>query len=436
MKLTRAMNPLRGELNVPGDKSISHRSIMFGSIAEGDTLVRGFLRSADCISTMECFRAMGVSIEEGKDGKGDFVLIHGRGLRGLRKAEKELYCGNSGTTARLISGILSGQDFESILTGDASLSRRPMKRIIEPLRTLGADIRSEKGDGLLPLLIGPGELHGGEIHTKTASAQVKSAILLSGLYADNETSVFEPALSRNHTELMLRSFGADVRSGTEENPVAVIRGGAVLKGQDINVPGDISSAAFFMGAALMVQGSEILLKNTGINPTRDGIIRVFKEMGADIEVMNERTEAGEKTGDILVKYSPDMKGCEIGGSLIPTLIDELPLIAVVASFAEGDTVIKDAAELKVKESNRISLTVKNLCAMGVEAEEREDGMVIHGGKPLHHAVIDSGKDHRIAMSFSIAALACSDVRPTEIRDSACVGISYPLFYRDLDGLMK
>ena len=248
--------------------------------------------------------------------------------------------------------------------------------------------------------------------------------------------MYEPALSRNHTELMLSSFGAVVESGTVENPVAKISPGAVLHGQEIRVPGDISSAAFFMGAALIVQGSEILLKNTGINPTRDGIIRVFKEMGADIGLKNERTEAGEKTADILVKYSPDMKGCTIGGNIIPTLIDELPLIAVVAALAKGDTVIRDAAELKVKESNRISLMVANLCAMGVDAEERDDGMVIHGGKPLRHAVIDSGKDHRIAMSFSVAALACSDVRPTEIRDSACVGISYPLFYRDLDELMK
>lgn len=436
MKITRAVKGLRGELKIPGDKSISHRSIMFGAVSEGETLVRGFLRSADCISTMNCFRAMGIEIMEGEDSGGSYVLIRGKGLKGLKKPESPLDCGNSGTTTRLISGILAGQDFESILTGDESLIRRPMKRVIEPLASLGACIRSEKGDGLLPLIIDKGELHGGEIRTKVASAQVKSVILLSGLYADRETTVYEPALSRNHTELMLSAFGADVTAGSAEKPVSSIRPGNVLKGLDISVPGDISSAAYFIGAALIVPGSEVLLRNVGINPTRDGILRVFKEMGGNIKIENERYESGEKTADLIVSYSPSLRGVEIGGDIIPALIDELPLIAVVAAFAEGETLIRDARELKVKESNRIALTVDNLKAMGADAEERDDGMLIRGGKLLHHASIQSAKDHRIAMSFSVAALVNSDVQPVEIMDSACVGISYPTFFRDMDTLRR
>ncbi len=434
MKIARAQRGLKGEVAVPGDKSISHRSIMFGSLAEGDTLVRGFLRSADCISTMECFRKMGVGIDEGRDEEGEYLLIHGKGLHGLTGAGEDLYCGNSGTTARLISGILAGQDFESVLTGDESLSKRPMKRIIEPLSSLGASIRSGKGDGRLPLIIDKGNLHGGSIKIKVASAQVKSAVLLSGLYADGETTVREPALSRNHTELMLSAFGADLTPGTNEDPVCSLRPGRTLKGLSINVPGDISSAAYFMGAALIVPGSEVLLKNVGINPTRDGILRVFTEMGGNIRIENERYESGEKTADIIVKYSPALKGVNIGGDIIPALIDEIPLIAVVAAAAEGETVISDASELKVKESDRISLTAEGLNAMGGRVAKREDGMVIEGRTALHHAVIDPGKDHRIAMSFSVAALASKDVKPVEIRDPACVGISYPEFYRDLDRL--
>jgi len=436
MKIHHASNGLHGELTVPGDKSISHRAVMFGSIASGDTIIRGFLKSADCISTMNCFRAMGIEIEEGRDEKGGFIRVFGKGLRGLNKPDKPLDCGNSGTTTRLISGILAGQGFETRLTGDASLSRRPMRRIIEPLKAIGASIRSENKDGLLPLIIDRGELHGGEIRTRVASAQVKSAILLSGLYADKETVVIEPALSRNHTELMLSAFGADITGGSEADPRASVRPCSELRGLEVNVPGDISSAAYFIGAALIVPGSEVVLKNVGINPTRDGIIRVFREMGADIRIENERYESGERSADLIVKHSPSLKGVEIGGNIIPALIDELPLIAVVAAAAEGETVIRDAAELKVKESNRISLTVNNLKAMGADAEEREDGMVIRGGRPLHRASIETAFDHRIAMSFSVAALINSDVRPVEIRDPSCVGISFPDFFKDMDMLLK
>ncbi len=435
MKITHATKPLRGEIVVPGDKSISHRSIMFGALANGDTVVRGFLKSADCISTMNCFKAMGIEIEEGSDGEGDFILIHGKGLHGLSKPGSSLDCGNSGTTTRLISGILAGQDFETVLIGDESLSKRPMKRVIEPLSTLGASIASMNDDDRLPLVIGKGELHGGVIRTRVASAQVKSAILLSGLYADGETSVIEPSLSRNHTELMLKAFGADITAGSAEDTRTSVRPGRELKGMTVKVPGDISSAAFFIGAALLIPGSRVMLKNVGINPTRDGILKVFMDMGADITVENVRYETGEKCADILVNYSPELKGTTIGGDIIPALIDEIPLIAVVAAGAEGDTVIKDASELRVKESDRISLTVGNLNAMGASAEARDDGMVIHGGSPLHHAVIDTAKDHRIAMSFSVAALISESVQPVDIRDSACVGISYPGFYKDLDSLM-
>ncbi len=436
MKITRAINPLKGELKVPGDKSISHRSIMFGAISEGDTVVRGFLKSADCISTINCFRSLGVEIEEGEDSDGELIRVHGKGLYGLRASESDLYCGNSGTTARLISGILAGQSFSSRLTGDASLSKRPMKRITEPLNSLGADIRAEGDNFKLPLLISPGVLTGGVVHTKVASAQVKSAILLSGLYATGETKVVEPSLSRNHTELMLSAFGADITPGTFTDPSASVRPGGKLSGLSINVPGDISSAAYFLCAALTVPGSEVLLENVGVNPTRDGILRVFKDMGGDISIINEGEVSGEKTADILVKYTPDLKGTVIEGDLIPSLIDELPVIAVAAAAAEGDTVISDASELRVKESDRISLMVNGLRAMGCDAEGKEDGMVIKGGRPLHGAVIETAGDHRIAMSFSIAALLNSTVRPVEIRDSASVGISYPEFYRDLDRLMK
>ncbi|MBO6149279.1 MAG: 3-phosphoshikimate 1-carboxyvinyltransferase [Lachnospiraceae bacterium] len=429
MKLSRINGPLKGELNVPGDKSISHRSIMLGAIAEGVTEIRGFLKSADCIHTIGCFKAMGVDIEEEED----VIRVKGAGLRGLAAPSSPLDCGNSGTTMRLISGILSGQAFPTRLIGDSSLSRRPMKRIISPLTAMGALISSENGSGCAPLSIKPSELKGADIHIPIASAQVKSAVLLSALYAEGETVLTEPVLSRNHTELMLSSFGADISPGSLDSPTVSLRPGNMLKAQSITVPGDISSAAYFLGAALMVPESEVLLKNVGINPTRDGIIRVLKAMGADLTFLNEKTAAGERRADILVRYS-ELKGTEIGGSLIPSLIDEIPLIAVIATRAEGDTVIRDAAELKVKESDRIKLTTENLRRMGADVEATSDGMVIHGPTPLHHAVIETAKDHRIAMSFSIAALASSDARQTEIKDAACVSISYPGFFGDLDSL--
>ena len=420
------ITPLKGEITVPGDKSISHRSIMFGSLAKGTTRVTHFLEGADCLSTIDCFRSMGVSIEKNEHE----VLIHGKGLHGLKAPQTILDCGNSGTTMRLLSGILAAQPFSSELTGDASIRKRPMKRIMTPLSLMGADIESRDGTGCAPLKIRGKRLQGIRYDSPVASAQVKSAVLLAGLFADGVTSVTEPYVSRNHTELMLRGFGARIAS---EGTTASVFPAEELFAQEISVPGDISSAAYFLTAALLIPGSSLLLKNVGVNPTRDGILRVFRNMGADITLMDQRDCSGEPAADILVRAG-SLHGTEIGGAVIPALIDELPVIAVAACFAEGTTVIRDAAELKVKESNRIAVMTEGLTAMGADVEETEDGMIIHGGRPLHHAVIDSRLDHRIAMSFSVAGLICGDM--PEIRGRECVRISYPEFYADLDRLMQ
>ena len=417
---------LRGEITVPGDKSISHRSVMFGALAKGTTEIRGYLQGADCLSTIACFSAMGIPIEN----RGDLVLVHGRGLRGLTAPDRVLDCGNSGTTTRLISGILAPQHFSVTLTGDASIRKRPMKRIMEPLTLMGADIVSEAGNGCAPLRITGRDLHGISYQTPVASAQVKSCILLAGLYAEGQTSVTEPSLSRNHTELMLRQFGAEVFS---EGKTATIRPARELTACRIHVPGDISSAAYFICAALMVPGSEILIRHVGINPTRAGILTVCRQMGADITLFNEDASSGEPTADLLVRYG-ELHGTIIEGDLIPTLIDELPMIAALACTASGETIIRDAAELKVKESNRLAVMVESLTAMNADVTELPDGMIIRGGRPLSGAVIDSHLDHRIAMTFAVTAL-CADGE-TEILDADCVNISYPNFYRDLAGLTR
>lgn len=417
---------LKGEITVPGDKSISHRSIMLGSIASGITEVHGFLNGADCISSMNCFRQMGVDIAY----DGSIVTIHGNGLHGLKAPADTLDVGNSGTTTRLMSGILAAQNFSSRVIGDDSICRRPMKRIITPLAMMGADITSERGNDCAPLIINGRKLKGIHYDSPVASAQVKSCVLLAGLYADGETSVTEPYVSRNHTELMLNAFGG---SCTTLGTTATVTSDPVLTGQKIIVPGDISSAAYFLVAGLIAENSEITIKNVGINPTRDGIIDVIKMMGGDITFTNVNADSGEPTADITVKTS-SLKGCVIEGDIIPKLIDEIPVIAILACFAEGETVIKDAAELKVKESNRIDVMVNNLSAMGADITGTDDGMIIRGGKPLHSAVIHSKKDHRIAMSFAIAAM-CAEGE-TEILDANCVNISYPDFYRDLENLQK
>lgn len=425
-KTLQKASALRGEITVPGDKSISHRAIMFGALSDGTTEVSHFLKGADCLSTIDCFRRLGIDIEE----KNDLILVHGKGLHGLQAPDRILDTGNSGTTTRLISGILAAQYFTTELTGDSSIQKRPMKRIMEPLSMMGADIVSIKDNGCAPLRICGKQLDGIHYISKVASAQVKSAILLAGLYADGVTSVTEPAVSRNHSEIMLSCFGADVQS--QGNTVS-IRPEPALHAQKVIVPGDISSAAYFIAAALLTEGSEVLLKNVGINPTRDGILRVAKAMGASLTYLNCSDTKGEPVADILVRSSV-LHGITIEGDIIPTLIDELPVIAVMAAFAEGTTVIRDAAELKVKESNRIDVMVTNLRAMGCDIEGTEDGMIIRGGKPLHGSTIDSRADHRVAMSFAVAALAADG--ETVIQGSDCVDISYPEFFEDLKHLQK
>ena len=417
----RQSGPLKGELTVPGDKSISHRSVMFGAIAKGLTEVTNFLQGADCLSTISCFRQLGISIENTPEK----ILVHGRGLHGLSAPEKILDAGNSGTTTRLLSGILSGQEFSSVLTGDASIQKRPMKRIMEPLSLMGAQIESVRHNGCAPLSITGRPLHGISYATPVASAQVKSAILLAGLYADSPTQVTEPLPSRNHTELMLKGFGANLGS---EGKSALLRPGFPLFGQKIEVPGDISSAAYFLAAGLLVPGSEILVKNVGINPTRSGILSVIRSMGGRLEILNERLCAGEPVADLFVSFSP-LHGTVIEGELIPALIDELPMIAVMAAFAQGTTVIRDAAELKVKESDRIATTTAGLKAMGADVTPTPDGMIICGGRTLHGASVSSFEDHRIAMSFAVAAMAAEGT--TVIENGDCVQISYPGFYNDL-----
>lgn len=421
---------LKGTVSVPGDKSISHRCIMFGSIANGTTEIHNFLKGADCLATIRCFQSMGINIEE----TDHTITVHGKGLHGLSAPLNILDVGNSGTTTRLLSGILAGQKFESKLSGDKSLNSRPMKRIIEPLTMMGANISSILRNGCAPLYIAPGNLHGIHYDSPVSSAQVKSCILLAGLYAEGETSVTEPSLSRNHTELMLKEFGADIRtlhslSGTEAT--AYIKPYPKLYGQKIVVPGDISSAAYFIAAGLIVPDSEILIEHVGINPTRSGILKVCEDMGGDITLLNERCEAGEKIADILVRTS-SLHGITIEGDIIPTLIDEIPIIAVMAAVADGTTVIKDAAELKVKETDRIETVTDNLKAMGCNVTPTEDGMIITGGT-LHGASIHTLLDHRIAMAFSIAALVADGT--TKILDSKCVDVSYPTFYDTFEQLL-
>ena len=421
---------LKGKVSVPGDKSISHRCVMFGSIAKGTTETHNFLKGADCLATIRCFRTLGIDIEE----RDSVVTIHGKGLHGLSAPSDILDVGNSGTTTRLLSGILAGQSFDSKLSGDESLNSRPMKRIMEPLSRMGANITSILRNGCAPLYITPGTLHGIHYDSPVASAQVKSCLLLAGLYADGPTSVTEPSLSRNHTELMLKEFGADIRSTHELNSTratASITPGNELFGQKITVPGDISSAAYFIAAGLIVPDSEILIENVGINPTRAGILKVCEDMGGDITLLNERTEGGEKIADILVRTSR-LHGTTIEGDIIPTLIDEIPVIAVMAAVAEGTTVIKDAAELKVKETDRIETVTDNLKAMGCRVTPTDDGMVITGGK-LKGAPIHTLLDHRIAMAFSIAALVADG--NTKILDSKCVDVSYPEFYDTFEHLL-
>lgn len=427
--MVNKIKPLQGELTVPGDKSISHRAIMFASISNGISEINNFLQGVDCLATISCFQHMGILIHN--DRVNNKVIVEGKGLNGLSRPNNTLDVLNSGTTMRLIAGILCGQTFDSTLTGDESIQKRPMNRIIAPLNQMNGKITSILGNGCAPLKIdGGSKLMGIDYISPVASAQIKSSLLLAGLYADGKTSVTEPFVSRNHTELMLNMLGAPVKT---VNTTATVLPFPKLRGTKIEVPGDISSAAYFIAAALIVPDSNLVIKNVGINPTRDGILRVCKAMGADIVLDNIRNQDSEAMADITIRHS-SLSGTEISGSIIPTLIDELPIIAVMACFANGQTVIKDASELKVKESNRIDIMVHNLSVMGADVVATDDGMIINGGNSLKGVTIDSKLDHRIAMSFAIAGLMCKE--DMNIIGSECVNISYPNFYDDLNNLSR
>lgn len=416
--------PIVGEVSVPGDKSVSHRAVMLASLAEGDSYVRGALMSEDVYSTINAMKIMGVNIL--LDDKG--ILIKGAGLHGLKEPQDVINAGNSGTTARLLAGLLAGQRFFSSITGDMYLRARPMGRVVDPLRAMGAKIWGRNGGENLPLAISGGGLRGVEYAPPQASAQVKTAILLAGLFAEGSTTVAEKNPTRDHTERMLRYLGGEVRC---DGGSVGVTGGARLKGAEIVVPSDISSAAFFIVAAVVNHYSEILIKDVGLNPLRSGIIEVLRLMGASIEVLNERETGLEPVGDILVRSS-DLKGIEIGGEIIPRLIDELPVLAVAACFAEGKTVIKDAAELRMKETDRISAMTEELRKLGADVEETADGMVIRGSARLIGARCSSWGDHRVAMALAVAATAAKGL--TEIAGADCVSISYPGFFDTLERL--
>lgn len=419
MQLT-ASKGLRGIITVAPDKSISHRAVMMGSISKGKTAIKNFLMGEDCLSTISCFRKMGVSIEI----KGSEVFVTGNGLHGLKEPQELLYTGNSGTTTRLLCGLLAPQRFSSVLDGDASIRQRPMSRVIAPLRAMGADITGTDGD-FTPITIKGRNLKGIEYELPVASAQLKSALILAGLYGSGKTTIIEPKPSRNHTELMINSFGGNI--SVEGNKITVTPV-EEFYGYEIAVPGDISSAAFFLVAALIVPNSEITIRNVGLNETRTGIIDVLKAMGASIHI--EKSESGiEPAGDITVKYSP-LHGTDVGGALIPRLIDELPVIAVAASFAKGKTVIRDAEELKVKESNRINAMEKELKKAGVDVRSTADGLIIEGGSPVRGGSFETYGDHRIAMSMAVLALAADG--KSRIENHQCIGISYPDFFETLN----
>ncbi|MBS3886603.1 MAG: 3-phosphoshikimate 1-carboxyvinyltransferase [Dethiobacter sp.] len=413
--------PIRGEITVPGDKSISHRALILGALAEGETVISGFLAGEDCLSTADCLRKLGVSIAV----QASNVQVAGVGLYGLREPATILDCGNSGTTARLLLGILAGQPFYSVLTGDGSLRQRPMSRVVEPLRRMGAAIWGRNQGKLLPLSVQGGVMRALEYVSPLASAQVKSAVLLAGLYAQGITAVREPEKSRDHSERMLAAFGATIEV---EGNLVRLQGQPKLQGQAVRVPGDISSAAFFLVAASIIPGSDLIVRNVGVNPTRTGVLDVLREMGAALELLNERLESGEPVADIRVQ-SADLRGVEIGGEIIPRLIDELPILAVAAMFAAGETYVRDAAELRVKETDRIAAVAEEFGKLGAAITPLADGFVVSGGRQLSAAITDSRGDHRIAMALCIAALA-GKVRLT--MDSAdCVVISFPGFWQAL-----
>jgi len=408
---------LQGEISLPGDKSISHRAIILASIARGISVIRGWQRGKDCMATLSILKMMGIEVREEKDK----LIIKGRGLTGLKEPTDILNCENSGTTMRLLAGLLSAQVFYSVLSGDSSLRRRPMRRVIGPLERMGAKIFGRENGQFPPLSIIGSNLKGIDYSLPIPSAQVKSCLLLAGLYARGTTSITEPYRSRDHTERMLKFLGVELEI---DNLTVKVEGGASLVGREISVPGDISAAAFFIGGAI-IKNSQVKILNVGLNPTRRGFIDVLLQMGADIRILNLREECGEKIGDIEIKGGATLKGILIRGEMIPRVIDEIPILAVVACFARGKTVIKDASELRVKETDRIKAITMELRKMGAQIEEKKDGIIIEGTGKLKGCQCQSYKDHRIAMALVIAGLAARG--KTEIVAPECIETSFPGF---------
>ena len=418
---------LKGSFELIGDKSISHRAVMFSSISKGHNKISNFLMGEDCLSTISCFRKMGVDIQiDGKD-----VYVKGNGLYGLQRPKEILDVGNSGTTIRLMMGILAGNKFDATLIGDNSIAKRPMKRVTDPLRLMGCNIEGKDDANYTPIKIYGGDLKAIDYHMPVASAQVKSALILASLYANDTSFIYEKVKSRNHTEIMLKSFGADINV---ENLKISVNPVNELFSQDIYVPGDISSAAFIIVSALITKGSEVIIKNVGLNETRTGIIDVVKNMNGNIEIINERLVSGELVGDLLVRYTKDLCATTIDKAIIPRLIDEIPVIAVLATQAEGTTIIKDAQELKVKESNRIKSMVENLKILGADIEELEDGMIIKGKSKLNGGKIKTFKDHRIAMAFSTLNLISDE--KIKLDDEDCINVSFPGYFDLIKSLTK
>ncbi len=425
-----ASQGLRGRVRVPGDKSISHRALLFGAIAHGETRIEGLLPAEDPLSTAACLRAMGVAVTP--IVAGEPVLVTGLGLDGLREPENVLDCGNSGTTMRLLLGLLAGRAGRHfVLNGDASLRRRPMRRVAEPLARMGAMISGRSHGNLAPLAIQGQSLTGSVIHTPVASAQVKSALLLAALTAAGETTVVEPAHSRDHSERMLRAFGADLQVDPAEPTRVTVRPGAELGGLAVVVPGDISSAAFWLVAGAITPGSDLVVENVGLNPSRTGILDVLEHMGARVELLEQRLVAGEPVGDLRVQPGP-LQPFSIEAPLIPRLVDEIPVLAVAACCAEGISRISGAEELRVKETDRLAVMARQLSAMGAKIEEHADGLTISGPTPLRGAALDSETDHRVAMSLAVASLVARG--DTQLAGAAAAAVSYPGFWDDLERL--
>ncbi len=424
---------LLGHVCVPGDKSISHRALLFGAISEGITTIKGLLPAEDPISTANCLRAMGVKISP--ISKEEIITVHGVGLNGLKEPIDILNCGNSGTTMRLMLGLLVGQTNQHfVLTGDKSLCQRPMKRVGQPLKIMGGQVSGRCEGNYAPLSVEGKNLRGAVIGTPVASAQIKSAILLAALTADGPTTVIEPAQSRDHSERMLKAFGANLKVGGEMGRHITVTPGAILKGQSITVPGDISSAAFWLVAGSIIPGSEITIENVGLNPTRTGILEILQQMGADLDLLNTKDIAGEPVGDICVRYKQNLNAFNLTDEIMPRLIDEVPILSVAACFCNGTSKITGASELRIKETDRLAVMARQLSAMGAKIDEHSDGLTIQGKEPLHGCHLDSETDHRVAMSLAIASIMANG--PSTMSRSDASAVSYPDFWNDLKRLQK